>query len=121
MNVPPQQPIPEDPDEHGHAGSEDDPPRELDSPDDAAVAPPVRYQSDQPGADEGNPHDRVVEQRAPKVPAAPPSTMDRLVAASVPISVIAFFLIGFTTGLWFVAWVVFLIPPVLRAWNRPHG
>lgn len=120
MTVPPSQPMPEDPDEAGHAGSEDDPLRELDPRDDA-IAPPVRYRPDQPGADEGNQRELAVERRPPSIPSAPPTTLDRLTAASVPLAVITFFLIGFGTGLWYIAWVVFLIPPALRAWNRPHG
>lgn len=98
--TPPSQPEPEDP----HAGSEDDPRRELDARDQHPVLPPRRYEG--PSGELEIPH-------------STPTVMDRLSAASVPLATLAFFLIGFGTGMWWVAWVVFLIPPVLRAWSKP--
>lgn len=108
---PPDQPMPEGP-EDPHVGSEDDPPRELDSS--GEIVPPVRYD---PGQQEATGPPRGGEVHRPRTP---PTAMDRLVAVSAPLSVILFFLIGFRTGMWYIAWVVFLVPPVLRAWNRPH-
>ena len=103
MTVPPSQPPPEEP----HAGSEDDPRRELDTHDESAVIPPRRYDPAPPGQDP-----KSLER------SRPPQLMDRVVSASIPLSTLAFFLIGFGTGRWYLAWIVFLIPPVLRAWNR---
>lgn len=97
---PPTQPPPEDP----HEGSEDDPPRALD-PGAAPAVPPTRYEPADGGA---------VESRR-----ADPTVMDRLAAASGPLALIAFFLIGFGTGMWYIAWVVFLVPAALHAWNKP--
>lgn len=97
---PPSRPEPEDP----HVGSEDDPRRELDARDEHPLVPPRRYE---PASD------------AVDVPTSPPALMDRVTAASIPLATLAFFLVGFGTGMWWVAWVVFLIPPVLRAWNKP--
>ena len=90
-----------------HEGSEDDPPRrEVDAGSDRAVTPPSRYEGGVvPAEDSG-------ARRAPTV-------FDRLESASGPLALILFFLIGFGTGKWYVAWVVFLIPAVLHAWNRP--
>ncbi|KAB7744693.1 hypothetical protein GA707_08885 [Nostocoides sp. F2B08] len=93
---------PEDP----HEGSEDDPRRELDPADEAPVAPPGRYEPAAGG-------DVVA------APRREPTVMDRLESASGPLAVIAFFVIGFGTGMWYVAWVVFLIPAALHAWNKP--
>ena len=99
---PPTPPPPEDP----HEGSEDDPRRELDGRDEHPVVPPRRYEdAETTGAlDRGRPA---------------PTVLDRLESASVPLSIIAFFLIGFGTGMWYVAWIVFLVPPALSAWNKP--
>ena len=95
------QPQPEDP----HEGSEDDPRRELDPADEGPVVPPRRYE---PAAGT----EVAATRREPTV-------MDRLESASGPLAVIAFFVIGFGTGMWYVAWVVFLIPAALHAWNKP--
>lgn len=97
---PPSQPEPQDP----HTGSEDDPRRELDARDKDPVVPPRIYEPD--------PH-------AVDAPRPDPTVADRVAAASIPLATLAFFVIGFGTGMWWVAWVVFLIPPVLRAWNKP--
>lgn len=97
---PPSQPEPEDP----HVGSEDDPLRELDARDQDPVIPPRRYEAPAGAVD---------------VPGSAPTVMDRVTAASIPLATLAFFVIGFGTGMWWVAWVVFLIPPVLRAWSKP--
>ena len=99
---PPTPPPPEDP----HEGSEDDPRRELDSRDGDSVVPPRRYE----GPDPAGAVDR---------PLRGPTVLDRLESASVPLAIIAFFLIGFGTGMWYVAWIVFLVPPALSAWNKP--
>jgi hypothetical protein len=100
----PAQPPPDDP----HVGSEDDPRREPDPHDEVTVVPPRRYEAStvEPAAD-------VTRIRSQ------PTVADRLVAASGPLALISFFLIGFSTGRWYIAWVVFLVPAVLRAWNRP--
>lgn len=97
---PPRQPEPEDP----HVGSEEDPLRELDARDKDPVVPPRRYEPSSGAVD---------------VPTSAPALGDRVTAVSIPLATLAFFLIGFGTGMWWVAWVVFLIPPVLRAWNKP--
>lgn len=99
---PPTQPPPEDP----HEGSEDDPRRELDPRDDMPAVPPRRYQAAEPGS-------------AVARPKRPPTTLDRLAAASGPLALIAFFVIGFGTGMWYVAWIVFLVPAAVHAWNKP--
>jgi hypothetical protein len=99
---PPTQPPPEDP----HVGSEDDPPRRPDPDVDVPAVPPRRYQPAGSGS--------AVEPRRSE-----PTVMDRLAAASGPLALIAFFLIGFGTGMWYVAWVVFLVPAALHAWNKP--
>ena len=101
MTVHPSQPPPEDP----HEGSEDDPRRELDPLDEAAAIPPRRYEP--------------MEVDHPVTGEVVPSTMDRVTAASVPLAVGVFMILGFTTGMWYIAWVVFLIPAALKAWNRP--
>ena len=44
--------------------------------------------------------------------------MSGLMAISVPLATLAFFILGFTTGGWGWAWIVFLIPPILRAYER---
>jgi hypothetical protein len=95
-------PPPEDP----HQGSEDDPPRELDPADGATVVPPRRYEPTS-GTDVAASTRRE------------PTVMDRLESASGPLAIIVFFVIGFGTGMWYVAWVVFLVPAVLHAWNKP--
>ena len=102
MTVHPSQPQPEDP----HEGSEDDPRRELDPMDAHPVVPPRRYES----AEVDHPADSAVV----------PTTMDRFIAASGPIATAAFIVLGFSTGKWYLVWVVFLIPAALRAWHRPH-
>ena len=48
-----------------------------------------------------------------------PTFMDRLESASGPLAIVVFFVLGFGWGLWYVAWVVFLIPAVLHGWNKP--
>ena len=96
---PPDQPPPDE----AHEGSEDDPRREVDHLGDQQVIPPRRYG----------------ESNAVDVPTGGPAIMDRVVAASIPLATLAFFAIGFGTGMWWVAWVVFLIPPALRAWLPP--
>ena len=96
---PPSQPPPEDP----HVGSEDDPPRALTPSDEQPFVPPRPYE---PGGEVDRPT------RAPTV-------ADRIVSASVPLAVLTFFLIGFLTGKWWIAWVVFLVPPVLSSWVKP--
>ena len=98
---PPTPPPPEDP----HAGSEDDPPREVERRADSPVVPPRRYEVD--GGTEA------------ARPTREPTVLDRLESASGPLALIVFFLIGFGTGKWYIAWVVFLLPAVLHAWNRP--
>ncbi|MCA1783734.1 MAG: hypothetical protein ABR500_08470 [Dermatophilaceae bacterium] len=95
------QPTPEDP----HEGSENDPRRELDRRDESAVVPPRRYEPEDAGAGL-DPH------------RTQPTTLDRLAAASGPLSLIAFFVIGFSTGMWYVAWIVFLVPAAVHAWNK---
>ena len=100
--TPPTPPEPEDP----HVGSADDPRREVDTRDEHPVVPPRRYA--------GEDADRSVERARPA-----PTLLDRLESASGPLSLIVFFLIGFGTGKWYIAWIVFLLPAVLHAWNRP--
>ena len=99
---PPAPPPPEDP----HAGSEDDPPRDVDRRDDSPVVPPRRYEMGDAATDAGRPRRE-------------PTALDRLESASGPLALIIFFLIGFGTGKWYIAWVVFLLPAVLHAWNKP--
>ena len=99
----PSQPPPEEP----HAGSEEDPRRELDDRDRHPVLPPRRYEPD------GDPSTALGR------PTSSPTTMDRVVAASSPLATLVFVVLGFTTGWWYIAWVVFLIPVALKAWNRP--
>lgn len=99
---PPSQPPPEDP----HAGSEDDPRREIDFRDEQPVVPPRRYQHADPSTEADRPRRQ-------------PTTLERIESASGPLTLISFFLIGFGTGKWYVAWIVFLLPAVLHAWNRP--
>ena len=96
------QPRPDDP----HEGSEDDPRRELDPAAEAPVVPPRRYEP-------ASGTDVTASGRRE------PTAMDRLESASGPLAVIAFFVIGFGTGMWYIAWVVFLVPAVLHAWNKP--
>lgn len=100
--MPPSQPLPEEP----HEGSEDDPRRELDPRDEAPVIPPRRY-----GA---------ADSTEVAVPAGEPTTMDRVIAVSWPIATAVFIILGFTTGWWYLVWVVFLIPAALKAWHRPN-
>lgn len=105
MTIPPSQPEPLDP----HEGSEDDPRRELDPRDEHAVIPPRRYEVGDPES---------AAQRALE-PRRAPTVMDRVSSASIPLATLTFFLIGFFTGYWWIAWVVFLVPPILKAWSRP--
>lgn len=93
---------PQDP----HEGSEDDPRRELDTTEQSAVVPPHRYEP------KGGSEVTATARREP-------TFMDRLESASGPLAVVVFFVLGFGWGLWYVAWVVFLIPAVLHGWNRP--
>lgn len=103
---PPHQPPPEDP----HEGSEDDPRRELDPMDEQPVVPPRRYAS----SDVDRPAEGTV------VEATPPTTMDRIIAVSWPLSIAAFMVLGFTTGMWYIVWLVILIPWALSAWRNPN-
>ena len=96
------QPPPEDP----HEGSEDDPRRELDPADEAPVVPPRRYEPPAGG-------------EVAATTRREPTFMDRLESASGPLAIVVFFVLGFGWGLWYVAWVVFLIPAVLHGWNKP--
>ncbi|NLX00276.1 MAG: hypothetical protein GXY39_11310 [Actinomycetales bacterium] len=96
----PSQPEPEDP----HVGSEDDPPRALSPGDEPPVVPPVPYE---PGGEVD-------------LPTRTPTLGDRIRSASAPLAVLAFFVLGFTTGKWWIVWVVFLVPAVLDAWFKPH-
>lgn len=114
---------PKEPDESAHQGphegSEDDLPRAMGPRDEPAPLPPVRYEGDAVGRST----DPLVSGSGPgaglDLPSQP-TTMDRLVAVSGPLALITFFLIGFGLGAWYVAWLVFLVPGALRAWNRPR-
>lgn len=116
---PPKEPE-ESPHQDPHEGSEDDPPRALDPRDAPPPLPPVRYEADSVGDSHGRLERNADAAGAGLEVTGPPTTMDRLIAVSGPLALITFFLIGFGLGAWYVAWLVFLVPGALRAWNRPR-
>lgn len=45
-----------------------------------------------------------------------PTTAEKLLAISGSLALITFFVLGFAFDAWAVAWVVFLVPGLLRRW-----
>lgn len=82
-----------------------------------APLPPQRYEPEAPLRQE--PSVTTGSEVSP-APESAPTTLDRLEAISKPLAVVIFLVCGFALRGWAWAWIVFLVPGILHAWNRPE-
>ncbi len=83
-------------------------------------APPQRYQPQPqppPPPHSASPVPAPPPSAVPAPAASGPSTADRLVAVSGPLSFVLFMVCGFLGG-WAWSWIFFMLPGILYAWNR---